>query len=134
MDANSKLGEEFIKNNPHSQSQNGRILARIIRRHALIVVNGLSDKCCGVVTRKRVTKDSIEESAIDFVITSNDLLESIESLLIDEERKHVLTKYTKNKKGSSKSESDHNMLLTKLKLKWSKKIQKTNLEVFNSKN
>ena len=30
MDANSKLGEEFIKNDPHSQSQNGRILARII--------------------------------------------------------------------------------------------------------
>ena len=58
MDANSKLGSEFIQNDPHSQSQNGRTLEGIIRRHELVVVNGLRDKCTGLITRKRVTRKS----------------------------------------------------------------------------
>ena len=31
MDANSKLGPEYIKEDPHSQSQNGHILSGIIK-------------------------------------------------------------------------------------------------------
>ena len=55
MDANSKLGSEIIPNDPHSQSQNGRILAGILRRHGLVVANGMEGKCNGLITRKRVT-------------------------------------------------------------------------------
>ena len=134
MDANSKLGPEYIKEDPHGQSQNGRILSGIIKRHKLIVVNGLEDKCTGVITRRRVTKDSIEESAIDFVIISNDLLDSVESLYIDEERKHILTKYRKKKNIIEKIESDHHVLYSKLKFKWSKKLQRQKIELFNLKN
>ena len=78
MDANSKLGPEFIPKDPHGQSQNGRILAGIIRRHGLVVANGLKDKCTGLITRKRITKEGTEESIIDFVIISNDLVEIME--------------------------------------------------------
>ena len=41
MDANAKLGQQYIKGDPHSQSDNGKLLAEIINRHALCVVNSL---------------------------------------------------------------------------------------------
>ena len=38
MDANSKLGPEMIAGDPHTQSENGKILAGIISRNALVVI------------------------------------------------------------------------------------------------
>ena len=134
MDANSKLGSEFIPNDPHSQSQNGRILAGILRRHGLVVANGMEGKCTGLITRKRVTKEGTEESIIDFVIISNDLADIMESVEIDDERKHVLTKHTKTKHGTKTIESDHNIIVSKIKLSWSRRQRKQKIEVFNLKN
>ena len=56
MDANSKLGPDFMKGDPHPQSDNGKILAGIIKRNALIVMNSSSKKCKGAITRRRMTK------------------------------------------------------------------------------
>ena len=92
------------------------------------------DKYKGLITRKRVTVHSIEESVIDFVITTEDLVESIESILIDEDRKHALTKFVRTKKSSRRVESDHNPIVTKLDLTWNKSSQKKRLEMFNLKN
>ena len=75
----------------------------------LIVGNSLK-QCEGIVTRKRVTINSIEESIIDFVILSEDLLTEVKSIKIDDEREHVLTKISKTKKGVVKVESDHNTI------------------------
>ena len=55
LDANSKLGPEYILNDPKPMSPNGRILGGIIERHALIVANGVQEKSHGVITRKRIT-------------------------------------------------------------------------------
>ena len=85
MDANSKLGPEIIPSDPHQITPNGQILAGIVSRHGMVVVNGLKNKCEGTVTRKRVTKDGIEESVIDFVIISDDLVDELASLLIGEQ-------------------------------------------------
>ena len=108
MDANSKLGPNWITGDPHSQTQNGRLLAGILERNNLIVVNSLGDKCSGLITRKRVTVEGTEESVIDFVIVSNDLENNIENLLIDEERNHALVKYRKTKNGRKTIVRDHN--------------------------
>ena len=43
-DLKSKLGPELIPDDPKEQSENGTILAGILDRHNLIVVNGLVDK------------------------------------------------------------------------------------------
>ena len=67
LDANSKLGTKYIRNDPHTISPNGIILSGIIDRHALIVANGLTHKSSGVITRKRSTVVRTEESVIDFV-------------------------------------------------------------------
>ena len=47
MDANSKLGLELVKGDPHKQSENGKILEGIIKRNALIVMNNSEEKCKG---------------------------------------------------------------------------------------
>ena len=65
-DFNSKLGKQFIPNDPHPQTpNNGKTLAEIIQRQDLVVLNG-HVKCDGTITRKRVTTRSTEESAISF--------------------------------------------------------------------
>ena len=50
MDANSKLGTQYIEGDPHAQSRNGRVLANILERHALILLNGLQKKRVGIIT------------------------------------------------------------------------------------
>ena len=136
MDANSKLGPKYIEQDPHAQSQNGKLLADVMNRHALTVVNGLKEKCVGAITREKCTVEGVERSVIDFVITSSDLVKHIQSMHIDEKRTHVLTKLIKTKKGkikhTKKVESDHNVIETKLNIPWKTKADKP-LEVFNFK-
>ena len=97
MDANSKLGPELIPGDKHPQSDNGRILADIIKRQGLIIGNSLK-QCKGLITRKRVTKDTTEESTIDFILLSEDLANEVDDILVDENRVHVLTKIGKSMK------------------------------------
>jgi exonuclease III len=132
MDANSKLGDEYIPGDPHKQSVNGRLLANIMDRHALIVLNGLQEKRVGLITRERHTLTGIEKSVIDFVIMSSDLIKHVESIHIDEEREHVLTKIIKTKKHVKKTESDHNTIQTKINLPWQQK-EALQVEIFNFK-
>ena len=133
-DFNSKLGPEFIPNDPHQQSEkNGKLLANIIRRQKLTVANG-HVKCEGVITRKRVTTERTEESAISFVLLSEDLVDKIESVKIDEKREHVLTRITETKDGNVIKESDHNVIETNLNLPWNKEHKEEKNNLFNLKN
>ena len=91
------------------------LLAAIIERHSLILGNA-SEKCMGTITRSRVTRQRCEQSVIDIVIFSNDLKEHMVSMHIDEDRKHVLKKIRKLKKGVKLTTCDHNTILTELNL------------------
>lgn len=73
-DANSKLGPTHIPGDPHEMSENGKIVEGIMERHALIVGNGIKEKTSGVITRKRTTLNGVEESAIDPILISEDLV------------------------------------------------------------
>ena len=133
LDANSKLGPTLVPGDMHGQSENGKILAGIIQRHGLIIGN-THEKCHGLVTRKRIPKNTTEESIIDFVLLSEDLIENLDEIKIDDERKHVLTKIVRTKKEISKVESDHNTIFSKFRLKWNKKIIQKRQELYNLKN
>ena len=130
LDANSKLGKAVIKSDPYNQTPNGKLLYNIIERHNLVVLNSLEDRCIGSITRKRVTKNSIEESIIDFVLISHDLLEKVESVTIDEDKNHALVNVTKKKQVVS----DHNTIVSKFNLGWSKVGMRKRIETFNLKN
>ena len=97
------------------------------------MINGLKSKCFGKITRRRITKKVREESIIDFVIGCEDMVEMIESLKIDEDKKYSLTSYKKTKNGIKIQESDHNTLITTLNAKWSKKIAVKRYEMYNLK-
>ena len=135
MDTNSKLGPEIISNDPHKQSSNGQILAGIIERHGLVVANGLVDKCEGVITRRRKTIDTIEESIIDHVAFSEDLKDTFISLVVDEDGQHALNKTTITKKGVAKiTQSDHNPLISNFSIPWIRKTRVDRIEIYNLKN
>ena len=133
MDANSKLGNKYISGDPHGQTPNGCLLAGIIERHNLIVGNGTT-KCKGTITRKRTTKDRIEQSVIDLLIFSFDLKEHFTSMYIDEERRHVLTRIRKTKHGIKVKESDHNVLISEFNCKVKINKAKDTIEGYNLKN
>ena len=59
MDANAKLGSQYLPKDTHEMSAKGMFLASIINRHVLIVANG-SIKCEGSVKRQRITKNRKE--------------------------------------------------------------------------
>ena len=133
MDANSKLGPNYIPEDPHDMTPNGALLAGIIDRHNLIVGNG-SNKCKGVITRKRVTKERTETSVIDILLFSSDLNKHFVSLNIDEEKKHVLTKCINTRKGIKVKESDHNVLISEFNCNVKDDKGSDRLEIYNLKN
>ena len=133
LDANAKLGPDFIPGDKHQQSENGRLLADIIERHGLIIGNSLK-KCTGLVTRKRVTIDTTEESTIDFIIISEDLVNDVQEIIVDEARNHVLTKIGKNKKVVKVVESDHNPIISKFGIRFRANKAKQKMEIYNLKN
>ena len=90
------MGREYVKDDPKSMSGNGKVLAGIMERHVLIVINGLQDKCNGTIMRQGKTTNNIEKSVIDFIIVSQDLVKHIESMHIYEARTNVLVKIVKN--------------------------------------
>ena len=129
MDANSKLGGKYVKPDPNETSENGKILEGITERHALSVANGIEGKGSGIITGNRITKKYFQESLIDYVLLSRDMLPLLVTCKIDSERKHFLTKTTKKKR----IESDHNSIVTTLNIEWNSKIKEERIEIFNFK-
>ena len=124
-DANAKLGPELLSNDPHPISENGKLLAAMIKRQNLCIINN-SDKCQGgPITRRRKLKNRVdpEESCIDFIITSTDLENELESALIDSNQLYTLTKFTTTKGIPSIKKSDHYTLAANFSVKWTEKKQ-----------
>ena len=72
IDSNSKLDSQYIPNDPHPISPNGKMLARVVNNPSLIVANSLTS-CKGLMSRQRITKDRTEESCIDVLLLSSNL-------------------------------------------------------------
>ena len=67
-------------------------------------------------------------------IVSEDIIKDIVAMVIDDKRKHVLTKLLKTKNGIVKKESDHYTNVTEIKLKWKCEEKSTKTELFILKN
>ena len=90
LDANSKLGPEWISGGPHKQTSNAKIFSDLLKINELFVINGIKTKCVGKITRRRITRKVKAESIIDFVIGYEDMVQLIDSLTIDEDYKYCL--------------------------------------------
>ena len=135
MDANAKLGSGIIKEDPKEQSKNGKLLEKVVTENDLIVVNA-EEVCNGVITRYRKTINSEEKSILDYFIVCRRFYNIIKSMLIDEERKYSLTKYSGRTGNKSIKESDHNTLIIEIDINWKTKIDnpEERLEIYNFKN
>ena len=133
MDANGKLGNEIINGDPNSLSLNGCLLLELISRKSLVIVNA-SDKCNGIITRMKVKGRITEESVIDYFIVCQELYSLVSSMLVDEERKHVLTRYYKSNGVTKVVKSDHNILLLNICYPWDTQVRRQRVEIFNLRN
>ena len=128
MDANAKVGWEFIKDDPNDTSANGHILLDFIARQNLKILNS-SPICEGTVTRQRVTVERTERSVIDYVIACEEMSSFLRNMLVDEKRKYVLTKFNR----THKVESDHNSIFALFNLTFRMKKPVVRNEIFNFK-
>ena len=136
MDSNSKLGSNIIPGDPKPQSENGKLLERVVVENDLIVVNA-TKRCEGTVTRHRKTINSTEEAVLDHFIVCKEMFKHVSKMVIDEEAAYSLTKYT-NKKGDKTlvKESDHRTMILELDIHWNTDnvVKEERIEVFNYKN
>ena len=68
VDGNAKLGKHVISQDTHVMTENGRLLFNIIERESLVLLNTQ-----GAVTRHRVTKEKVEQSILDYMLTCDKL-------------------------------------------------------------
>ena len=137
MDSNAKLGSSLVPNDPKEQSENGKLLERVIKENDMIVVNG-TELCEGAITRFRETVNGVEESVIDHFIVCKNTFQLVTEMVIDEAGTYSLTKYS-NKSGTQKlvKPSDHRTLFLTTDLSWKTEVNdgKTDrVEVFNYRN
>ena len=64
MDSNAKLGPVIIPGDPHPQSENGKLLNKVVEENNLVVVHG-KDVCQGVITRLCETVNGCDQSVIN---------------------------------------------------------------------
>ena len=91
-DFNAKLGTEFIRGEIHQMSNNGARLNDIMEKYTFTWVKN---------------KIPVEKSVLDYVITSQDLVSSVNSLKIDEAKEFTPWRSLKH----CKCYSDHNAIL-----------------------
>ena len=129
MNANAKVGNTIIKGDPHGMTNNGKLMRDVIERQGLTIANAL-DICKGIVTRERQFENKSEKSAIDYIVMCEELSKYITEMTIDEDRIHVLSRYIKRKTGNRIIKSDHNILLGKFSITFSRKSRKVRQQLF----
>lgn len=132
LDANAKVGNETIKNDPHTMTRNCKILVDILKRQNMTLLNAMNI-CTGTITRERLADNNVEKSVIDYVIVCDKMLEYVEEMTIDEDREFVLRRYIKTKKGIKIIPSDHNILFGKFRITFRRLERKIRKEIFHFK-
>ena len=64
----------------------------------MTVVNSL-ELCEGLITRERFRDGKLEQSVLDFFVVCNLLLPYLKKMVIDEDRKFILTNYEQVQRG-----------------------------------
>ena len=107
FDGNLWAGPDIIPGDPRRQNNNGRLFQDFLTRNPnLSVVNALP-LCEGLITRKRTKNGSEEKSVLDFFVVCSRVLPYITKMVIDEDRKHILTNYKQVRRGGKATDSDH---------------------------
>ena len=133
LDANAKVGNGVIPNDPHPASNNGKIMLDMVQRQGFFIANQ-SLNCKGTITRERsLVNNKIEKSVIDYYILCERMNNYFEEMFIDEKRDFVLQHTLKKKTDKDYIKSDHNVLFCSFSLEFSLQKAKTRKQFFNFK-
>ena len=130
FDANAHLGPDILKGDPNPRNTNGTLFCEFLDQNpGITVVNNLK-LCKGLITQRRETIKGVEESAIDFFLVNEKMLQYITKMTVDEEEQFTLTNIAQKKKNKYSKKSDHRALILDFNIHFSK----IKPEVFNFKN
>ena len=132
FDGNLWAGNKLIPGDPRSQNYNGKLFQEFLERNPnLTVVNSLPI-CEGLITRMRTKGEITEKSVLDFFVVCSRILPYVTKMVIDEDKKHILTNYKVCKIGRRATDSDHFTEYMDVNLKF--KIEKSERkEIFKFK-
>ena len=107
FDGNLWAGPGIVPGDPRPQNRNGKLFEDFLTKHPhLTVVNSLS-LCEGLITRSRIKDGILESSILDFFVVCSRILPHIRKMVIDEDRRYILTNYTQARNGGKAVDSDH---------------------------
>ena len=133
MDGNLWAGPEVVSNDPNQCNMNGKLFKQFLNKFPqLTVVNSL-DLCQGLITRRRVTTNRTEESILDFFVVCDKVLCFTDRMIIDEDKKFVLSNYRKVNGVVHKKDSDHFTTILELNIEYTVK-KPDRIELFNFRN
>ena len=104
LDGNLWAGTGLIPGDPRPQNRNGKLFKEFLDRNKLTVVNSLPI-CKGLITRKRSKDGKLEESILDFFVVCSFVLPYVKQMVIDENKKYILTNYHPAKKNGKAIDS-----------------------------
>ena len=105
-DFNVKIGNHIL-GNKETVSKGVRQLKKIIEKYYLNIINANKHKRKGKWTREQ----GEERPIIYYVITSQEYMDTIKSMEIDEEKQYRLYKIERQNEQIKKTYSDHNAIL-----------------------
>ena len=94
-----------------SLSSNGELLLSVIQKYSLSVLN-FHPLCTGKWTCVIEKNNRLEQSVLDYVLTNSSFHNSVQSIMIDEER--LFTPFSITKKSKTITYTDHNAIISSL--------------------
>ena len=133
FDGNLWAGPKLVPGDPRKQNRNGKMFQEFLERHPnLKVVNSLQ-LCEGLITRSRMKDGKEERSVLDIFVVCDRILPFLTKMVIDEEKRYVLTNYERVRQGGQAIDSDHNTQFMDLDLKIETE-KPERIELYNFKN
>ena len=117
MDGNLHCGSEIVRGDPNKMNANGKMFSTFLEENSDLFLLNSSEKCEGLITRRRQKDDKLEEAILDYALVCGKLKPFFQSMKIDETRKYALTSFL-NKKVK---ESDHFTIIIDININIKKK-------------
>ena len=127
MDGNLHCGSEIVSGDPNPVNTNGKLFKQFLTKYPHLNVVNSTSLCEGIITRKRVANNKVEEAVLDFFICCDKILKLVTKMVINEGER--LTRFSKGRV----VESDHCPVELFLDLKNPNK-KKERIEIYDYKN
>ena len=129
-DSNAWLGPKIIPGDPRPQNKNGKLFENFLNRHPQLTLINSLPICEGKITRSRMKDGVLEEAILDVYVVCQLVLPFVTKMIVDVDKKYILTNYHNFKKSGKAIDTDHVPVILQVNLMFSsEKPERT--EIFN---